>query len=58
MLRVWLPPQAIRNFQGRNFVIVQDADRQRRVDVRVGIESQERVEILEGLEEGQTIIGQ
>jgi multidrug efflux pump subunit AcrA (membrane-fusion protein) len=55
---LWLPPASIRIFQGREFVIVQDVDRQRRVDVRVGIESEDRVEILEGLEEGQIVVGQ
>jgi multidrug efflux pump subunit AcrA (membrane-fusion protein) len=55
---LWLPPQAIRDFQGRRFVLVQEGDRQRRVDVRVGIEGQERIEIEEGLEEGQVIVGQ
>jgi len=55
---LWLPPAAIRIFQGREFVIVQDADRQRRVDVTIGIESNDRVEILEGLEEGQIVVGQ
>jgi multidrug resistance efflux pump len=55
---LWLPPAAIRIFQGREFVIVQDADRQRRVDVTIGIESDERVEILEGLEEDQIVVGQ
>jgi hypothetical protein len=55
---LWLPPAAIRTFQGRDFVIVQDADQQRRADVRLGLESVERVEILEGLEEGQVVIGQ
>jgi multidrug efflux pump subunit AcrA (membrane-fusion protein) len=55
---LWLPPAAIRAFQGRSFVIVQDEDRQRRVDVKVGIESKDRVEILEGLEEDQVVVGQ
>ena len=55
---LWLPPEAIRTFQGREFVIVQEGDRQRRVDVTVGIESEDRVEILDGLEEGQIIVGQ
>ena len=55
---LWLPPAAIRIFQGREFVIVQDVDRQRRVDVTIGIGSDDRVEILEGLEEGQIVVGQ
>ena len=56
---LWLPPAAVRTFQGRNFVVVQDEDgSQRRVDVRLGIESEERVEILEGLERGQTVVGE
>jgi multidrug efflux pump subunit AcrA (membrane-fusion protein) len=55
---LWLPPAAIRTFQGRNFVIVQDEDRQRRADVTIGIEGKDRTEILEGLAEGQIIVGQ
>ena len=56
---LWLPPAAIRSFQGRNFAVVQDDDgSQRRVDVRLGIESEERVEILEGLQRGQTVVGE
>ncbi|MCI0396440.1 MAG: efflux RND transporter periplasmic adaptor subunit [Chloroflexi bacterium] len=55
---LWLPPAAIRTFQGRNFVVVQDGDGQRRVDVRLGIESADRVEILSGLEEGQIVVGE
>lgn len=54
---LWLPPQAIRTFDGRRFAVVQDGDVQRRVDVKVGIETQDRVEIKEGLEEGQTVVG-
>jgi multidrug efflux pump subunit AcrA (membrane-fusion protein) len=55
---LWLPPAAIRTFAGRKFVVVQDEGSQRRVDVTVGIESLERVEILDGLQEGQIVIGQ
>jgi len=55
---LWLPPAAIRTFQGRKFVIIQEGDRQRRVDVQIGIASADRVEILEGLEEGQIVVGQ
>ena len=55
---LWLPPEAIRTFQGREFVIVQGDERQRRVDVQIGIESRDRVEILQGLEQDQVIVGQ
>ncbi len=55
---LWLPPQAIRTFEGRKFVVVQEGEGQRRVDVKVGIESEDRVEIEEGLTEGQIVIGQ
>lgn len=55
---LWLPPQAIRTFDGRRFVVIQDADVQRRVDVSVGIQTPDRVEIVEGLEANQVIVGQ
>lgn len=55
---LWLPPAAIRRFQGRRFVVVQEGEAQRRVDVRVGIESEDRIEIVEGLEEGMVIVGE
>lgn len=55
---LWLPPAAIRTFAGRKFVVVDDNGQQRRVDVTIGIESAERVEITDGLEEGQIVIGQ
>lgn len=55
---LWVPPQALRLFNGRRFAVVQDGDAQRRVDVTVGIEGEDRIEIEEGLEEGQTVVGQ
>ena len=55
---LWLPPQAIRTFEGRKFVVVQDGEAQLRVDVKIGIQSEDRVEIEEGLTEGQVVIGQ
>jgi len=55
---LWLPPFAIRKFEGRTFVVVQDGELQRRVDVRLGVAGEDRVEILEGLEEGQVVVGQ
>jgi HlyD family secretion protein len=54
---LWLPPEAIRSFEGRRFVIVREGERERRVAVRVGIETEERVEILEGLNEGDVVVG-
>ncbi|MGI6208883.1 MAG: HlyD family efflux transporter periplasmic adaptor subunit [Anaerolineae bacterium] len=55
---LYLPPQAIRTFEGRRFVVVQDEEgRQRRLDVKVGIASADRVEIIEGVEEGQIVVG-
>jgi RND family efflux transporter MFP subunit len=53
---LWLPPQAIRSFEGRKFVIVQEGQSQRRLDIKTGIESDDRVEVLEGLDEGQVIV--
>ena len=56
---LWLPPAAIRTYQGRDFVVVQNPDgAQKRVDVLLGIATDERAEIAAGLEEGQTIVGE
>ncbi len=52
---LWLPPQAIRVFEGRQFVVVQDVQGLRRVDVTLGIQGSERVEIMSGLSEGQIV---
>ncbi|HET90015.1 MAG TPA: HlyD family efflux transporter periplasmic adaptor subunit [Chloroflexi bacterium] len=55
---LWLPPTLLQTFRGRTFVILQEPDgTQRRVDVVTGIEGDERVEIVSGLEEGQVVIG-
>ncbi len=56
---LWLPPAAIRDFNGRKFVVVQDEQgNQRRVDVTLGIEGSGRVEVVEGLLEGEVVVGQ
>ncbi len=55
---LFLPPAAIRDFNGRKFVVIQDGEIQERVDVEPGIEGNGRLEIVNGLEEGQTIVGQ
>jgi macrolide-specific efflux system membrane fusion protein len=52
---LWLPPQAIRTFEGRKFVVIKDGEGRRRVDVKIGIANLDRVEIIEGVSEGQTI---
>jgi multidrug efflux pump subunit AcrA (membrane-fusion protein) len=55
---LWLPPAAVRDFNGRKFVVVQTDGLEQRVDVELGIEGNGRVEILSGLEAGQTVVGQ
>jgi hypothetical protein len=37
-------------------VVVQEDIGQRRVDIKTGIESEDRIEIVEGLKEGEIII--
>jgi multidrug efflux pump subunit AcrA (membrane-fusion protein) len=56
----WVPPQAVHQFEGRRFIVIQDGDRQRSIDVSVGIESLERYEIeglSEDLVEGWIVLG-
>ena len=53
---LWLPPQAIRNFQGRRFVVVKDTEGERRADVKLGLQGEDRVEVLSGVLEGQVVI--
>ena len=53
---LWLPLQAVREFEGRHFVIVKEDNAERRVDVGVGIIDDDRIEITEGLNEGQVVV--
>ena len=55
---LWLPPDAIRAFEGRRFVVVRTGDRERRVTIKTGIETDDKVEILEGLKQGDVVVGQ
>jgi HlyD family secretion protein len=55
---LWLPPDAVRSFEGRRFVVVRDGDRERRVTVKIGIETEDKIEIVEGLKAGDVIVGQ
>ena len=52
---LWLPPEAIRTFQNRTFVVVQEADGQRVADIVLGLQTDERVEIVAGLNEGDIV---
>ena len=54
---VLIPVAALREFQGRTYVRVLEGVRRREVDVKVGVRTETRVEILEGLESGQIVIG-
>jgi multidrug efflux pump subunit AcrA (membrane-fusion protein) len=54
---LWLPPAAIRTFQNRTFVVIQTADGPRSVDVLLGLETDERVEIISGVNEGDIVEG-
>ena len=54
---LWLPPAAIRTFQNRTFVVLQTPDGPRSVDVQIGLRTDERVEIISGVNEGDVIEG-
>ncbi len=54
---MWLPPAAVRNFQGRRFVVLQGDDgTQRRMDVQIGLEADDRVEIKSGVQIGDIVV--
>lgn len=54
---LWLPPAAVRDFNGRMFIVVQDENAQQRVDVVVGLENRQQIEIESGVEEGMVVVG-
>ncbi|MEM7801022.1 MAG: efflux RND transporter periplasmic adaptor subunit [Chloroflexota bacterium] len=54
---LWLPPQGIREFSGRQFVVVQEGSSRRRVDIRTGLQNGDQVEIISGLELGTVVVG-
>jgi multidrug efflux pump subunit AcrA (membrane-fusion protein) len=54
---LWLPPIAIHQVGGRTFVITDSGAGPQRVEIVIGVQTTERVEILSGLEEGQAVIG-
>jgi RND family efflux transporter MFP subunit len=54
---LWLPPEAIRTVGGRTFVVLQGGSDEQRADVKLGVQTQDRVEIAAGLAEGQLVVG-
>jgi HlyD family secretion protein len=53
-----LPPAAVREYKGVNFVIVLEGDRRQRVEIyQVGLKTPERWEVVGDLEEGDQVIG-
>ena len=54
---LYLPPEAIRTFQNRSFVIVQTPDGEQIQDVQIGLETDTRVEIVSGVQEGDVVVG-
>ena len=53
---LWLSPDAIQVLQDRVFVTVQEGGRQHRIDVELGLEGKDRVEIVRGLREGHVVV--
>lgn len=54
---LWLPQAALREFNGRVFVVVEHDGIQQRVDVELGLAGDGLVEIVSGVDENQTVIG-
>jgi multidrug efflux pump subunit AcrA (membrane-fusion protein) len=54
---LWLPPDVIRSAGGRTFVIINSDSGPKRVDVEIGLQTRDMVEIVSGLEEGQVVVG-
>ena len=54
---LWLPPDAVRSAAGRTFVIINSDSGPKRVDVEIGLQTRDMVEIVSGLEEGQVVVG-
>lgn len=51
-----IPKTALRTFSGRSYVQVVTDDIRREIDIETGIENSREVEVLEGLDEGDTLI--
>lgn len=54
---LWLPQAALREYNGRDFVVVDNNGIQQRVDVELGLVGDEGIEILAGVTVDQRVIG-
>jgi len=54
---LWLPPEAIRSAGGRTFVIVNSDSGPKRVDIEIGLQTRDMVEVVSGLTDGQVVVG-
>ena len=54
---LWLPPDAVRSAGGRTFVIINSNSGPKRVDVEIGLQTRDKIEIVSGLKEGQMVVG-
>lgn len=53
-----LPPSVIREYKGLKFVIVQEGEKRRRVEIsQIGLKSLDRVEVIADLEPGDQVVG-
>ncbi len=53
---LWLPPAAIRTFQNRIFVVLDTPTGDQVVDITIGLQTDDRVEITSGVNEGDVVI--
>jgi RND family efflux transporter MFP subunit len=54
---LWLPPAAIRQVGGRTFVIVNGDNGPKRLDIEIGLKTNDKIEVISGLNEGQVVVG-
>ncbi|MAG13602.1 MAG: hypothetical protein CMN78_03285 [Spirochaetales bacterium] len=52
-----IPAAGLREFNGRTYVRVLEGEARREVDVKVGLRTDTKIEIIEGLDEGELVIG-
>jgi HlyD family secretion protein len=55
---LWLPPAAIHQVGGRTFVIVNGTYGLERLEITIGLQTPDKIEIVSGLNKGQVVIGQ